>query len=101
MTSSSPRPRHARPRVGRSRIAPRRLDAADDRNDAYLSAAETKNCIHKVVPRSFIAQLYFEPLIKKFYEAVARRRCLKIGPIWPKLLNVRVKGCSRYKIDCV
>src|SRR5262245_30623182 len=75
------------------------LDAEDDRDDAYLSAAKIKHRVYKVMPRSFIAQLHFEPLIEKLHEAVTRRRDLSIGPTWLKPPDVSFKSHSRHKID--
>src|SRR5215831_4975666 len=55
------------------------LDPTHDRNDACLPAAKIKHSVDKVVPRSFIAQLHFEPLPKKVLKAIPRLCDFSVG----------------------
>src|SRR5215831_3899502 len=45
------------------------LDPTHDRNNTCLPT-HMKNGVYKIVPRSFVAQLHFEPLLKKVLKAI-------------------------------
>src|SRR5215831_12312165 len=58
------------------------LDAVGDRNNTCL--ADMNNGVHKIVPRSFVAQLHFEPLLKKVLKAIPCLCDFSVGQVWPK-----------------
>src|SRR5262245_47807332 len=78
-----------------------RLDTADDRNHACLGAAQMKNGVDQIVPRSLIAQLHFEPLLEKLLKVVACIRNFSIRWIWSKPPDMHFKEYSRQKIVLV
>ena len=46
------------------------VNPTHDRNEARLPAADIKHGVDKVVPRTIVAQLHFEPLLKKGLKAI-------------------------------
>src|SRR5262249_28494871 len=64
----------------------------------YVLAAKIKNCGHKIMARSLLAQLHFEALFEKRLKAIPRLRSCEIGKVRPTAFDMRGEFAARLTI---